>query len=763
MRDVLRHLWRRRARTALTTLAVAVGIFAVVAVGSLAENLDAVVIQPRLLNARGRIAVEPKEWDHPLTEATLRRLRRVEGVAAVMATITDRIEDVEGVVLRPLIFAGTRSDILGLEYESPLGVGLAAGRVPAPGSLSETVVSWDIAQEYGLQVGDVFPIRDHPFRVVGIWKRIESEEYPTASVAYEMAERLATDRWFSFPGVGRVAVVPLPGADPEALAARIRAEVDGVEALSPQEAADREYEDLLVFVLVTGASGVMALLIGSFTIINTMTVTVHERRGEIGLKKALGAADAHILAEYVAESAVVATLGGLLGVLAGGVLGLIGNQIARGPLGVTAFALTPRLAAGAMAFSLSMGSVAGLYPAWRAARLDPVVALRGGAAVVRARPGCLWRLLGPFLRNVRTLLTVVGIAIGVFALVVLGSLAEFAGGYIDDVTARAQHQVYVRRESNSGAQVNRSTARLVRRLPGVREVVLTRWGGWLDEAYTGGRQVSFYGIESPTGEYGWELPGDVRYTEGRFLRSGSSNEVVVGAALAQANDLRIGSTLTIEDYPFTVVGIRERDPLAANGNYVAHISLPALGRILGVPDPFNRITALVAPGHSPVQVAREVDEMLPGIETMTSEDQAEAPRRLITILFSVMAWLLSIAIFVGSVSVVNTVVIAVRERTPEIGLKKAVGAENADILAEVLIDAAVMGAAGGLLGLLAAIPVALVGNLIARGQAGFGIFCLTPRLVIGAVLLGTVLGMLSGLLPAWRAGRMDPVVALRTE
>jgi putative ABC transport system permease protein len=761
--ELIRYLLRHKARTALTVLAIAVGVFAVTAVGGIAEYLDVLVVRPAVENARGRVRVAPKQWEQPLTLGSLRQLRRIEGVAGVTATISDRIEEREGFQFRPQAFAGTRSDIPGLEYEPPMGAGLWAGRVPEPGSRAETVVSWDLAQAHGLEVGDVLVIRERPFRVVGIWERVEAEEHSMAFISYDMAERLATDRWYSYPGVGQVTVIPRPGVDSEALADRIRAALDDAEVQSPQEAVQEARQVVLIFSLIVGASGVMALLIGAFTVVNTMAVSVHERRREIGLKKALGAADSHVLAEFVAEAACVGGLGGSLGLVAGWAVGLVANRIALEQLGTRVFLLTPRLAVGALVLTVLMGSIAGLYPAWRAARLDPVVALRGSGGAACARRG-LRRLIALIRRNARSILTVGGIAIGIFALVVLGSLAEYLNGYLDDVVEGAQHKVYVRPE-DADVPFGRSTARIVRRTPGVRDVVLTRWGGFLDEEDTGGLgERSFYGIESPTGEFGWEIPVEVRFAQGRNLNPGSLHEAVVGAGLAKDLDLQPDSTIVIRDREFTVVGIRERIPRDLGElDYTVHITLEALARVLGRPDPARRVTALVAPGHDAQEVARAIETALPGIETMTTADQADEVRQVLAILFAVMAGLFSIAVFVGSVSVTNTMVIAIHRRTGEIGLKKAVGAGDADILAEVLVDAGKLGGLGGGLGVLVAWPVTAGINLYAQSAGGFTILELTPRLAVGAVVFSTLLGMLAGLLPAWRAAHLDPVVALRTE
>jgi hypothetical protein len=111
-------------------------------------------------------------WWQPLTEATLRKLRRVEHAAGITATPGDRLDEEDETIFRPRVFSGTRSDVPGLEYEPPLGSRLRAGRLPAPGNRTETVVNWDVAQDCGLEVGDVLAIRERPFRVVGIWGRL---------------------------------------------------------------------------------------------------------------------------------------------------------------------------------------------------------------------------------------------------------------------------------------------------------------------------------------------------------------------------------------------------------------------------------------------------------------------------------------------------------------------------------------------------------------------------------------------------------------
>jgi putative ABC transport system permease protein len=505
----------------------------------------------------------------------------------------------------------------------------------------------------------------------------------------------------------------------------------------------------------------MALLIGSFTVVNSMIVSVHERRREIGLKKALGAANTHILAETVAEAAFIGGVGGLVGVLAGYGVTAYANQALFPTLGLRLFLITPRLAVGAIVFTVLMGVMAGVYPAWQAARLDPVIALRGGDGSGYAR-NIILRLISRIRRSTRTILTVGGIAIGVFALVVLGSLSEYLNGFMDDALAGGENKVAI--EAEEGVPFGTSTARVVSRIPGVREVIITGSGGSIEEEDTQGTGGRFFGIDSPSGEYGLEMPMKAEFAHGRNLTPGSLDEVVVGADLAEKHDLRVGDTFTIRERDFTVVGIWKRFPRdLSNFNSVAYISHNALGLVLKESAPISLMTVVLEPGADVHEVAEAIETELPGITATTASEIDEMIRPTLNILVGVMVGLFSIAVFVGSVSVVNTMVIAVHERTREIGLKKALGAADTDILAEVLAYAGRLGGLGGIVGVVAAWPVVLILNFYARTAGGFTILDLTPRLAVGAVVFSVLLGVISGLIPAWRAARLDPVVALRTE
>ena len=163
--------------------------------------------------------------------------------------------------------------------------------------------------------------------------------------------------------VSGVARLLAPTADPQNSAAvSISRPTD---ALKARAAAKGQFTTLLL------GLGAVALLVGAIGIANIMVISVLERRGEIGLRRALGATRGHISAQFLAESALLAALGGVAGLLFGALATWIYAQSRHQPFVVPTWALIAAPACG-----LAIGAVAGLYPAAKAARLSPTEALR---------------------------------------------------------------------------------------------------------------------------------------------------------------------------------------------------------------------------------------------------------------------------------------------------------------------------------------------------------------------------------------------------
>jgi putative ABC transport system permease protein len=159
------------------------------------------------------------------------------------------------------------------------------------------------------------------------------------------------------------------------VARRIRF-LTGLEARDPRSTAANVESTTRLFDAIIFGAAFVALVVGAISIVNTMTIAVTERTREIGIRKAIGAGDRDILAEFVAEAIAIGAVGGAVGIAVGFAIVAIIDAHNASHGDVELFAVTPRLALGAFVFSVALSALAGLVPAFRAARLAPTEALR---------------------------------------------------------------------------------------------------------------------------------------------------------------------------------------------------------------------------------------------------------------------------------------------------------------------------------------------------------------------------------------------------
>ena len=126
--------------------------------------------------------------------------------------------------------------------------------------------------------------------------------------------------------------------------------------------------------IIIGVAAI-SLIVGGLSVINTMAMSVAERTREIGIKRAIGGSRRRIIRELVAEAGVIGLIGGLIGLGLGAVVVFLANEAGRSS-GHRPVRPHPQTAAFAVGFSTILGMLAGIIPAWSAARLDPVSALR---------------------------------------------------------------------------------------------------------------------------------------------------------------------------------------------------------------------------------------------------------------------------------------------------------------------------------------------------------------------------------------------------
>jgi putative ABC transport system permease protein len=407
-RLALKGLAARRLRTALTAFAVVVGVAMVGAAFTItdtmrgaADSLSSAAYDgtDAVVTARTAFAIESDDWTakRPTIDAALlERVRAVSGVAVATADITDEAKiikrDGKPAGDGPYFGVGFDARTPGAERLTPFR--LDAGRwATGPGEVVLDAATAE-SQRYGLGATVRITTRGHAqkFRVVGISRFGTVKTLGTATTA--VFDLGTAQRLFERGGrVDGILVGGRPGVPPAELRAALAAAVPHASVVGAA-AQDRFTLDALeqfigIMRIVLLVFGGVAILVGAFTIFNTLSITVAQRTRELGLLRMVGAARRQVLGSVLAEALLLGIGASVVGLLAG--LGLAKGLDAVFDSMELALPDAGMVFAGrTIVVSLAVGTVvtvaAGLLPAWRATRVPPVAALRGaepGAGRVR--------------------------------------------------------------------------------------------------------------------------------------------------------------------------------------------------------------------------------------------------------------------------------------------------------------------------------------------------------------------------------------------
>lgn len=376
---VVRNLMRRKMRSGLTIFGIALGIFAMMVMGGMSEYTNT-LISKSLDLMTNNIQVRPdRTTGGIINESKISQVRRVPGVSDANGVLVASLDPDEGGGFGPgnLIF-GVDPDKQMKDAE------LIAGRYLIPGDGYKVVIGSGIAKKFNLKVGDAFEIKNkrvqhttsieytRNFTVVGILEHTTTIFDNTVQMPLNIAQKF----YKMENSVSFIYAEPDIGTDPEDIAKRIELNVEGIRTDSPKKLKEQFQAQISFFSLVTISAAVLAAIIGGLSIMNTMLMSISERTKEFGIMKAIGAERKDILIMVIIEAALMGIFGGIFGIITGKIFTHFLNESFEATQGSAMFAITIRLMLIGLIFATSLGIICGLYPAYRAAKMTPMEALK---------------------------------------------------------------------------------------------------------------------------------------------------------------------------------------------------------------------------------------------------------------------------------------------------------------------------------------------------------------------------------------------------
>lgn len=387
-------------------------------------------------------------------------------------------------------------------------------------------------------------------------------------------------------------------------------------------------------------------------------------------------------------------------------------------------------------------------------------------------------------RKLRSWLTIIGIIISIATIFVLISLSLGLNNAVQEqFRLLGTDKIFIQPKGQAGGPGSTSTVSftkkdvdIVEKVSGIKRVTFWAAGNAKVENDKNIRFIPIVGIDLDTSDLYIET-GAYEATEGRLLKKGDSNSVMIGSRFKEdfiGNQVKTGDLLLINNKPFKVKGILK--PIGNPGDdSLIYMPLEDFRALFDIPERIDTIIAQVEPGKDIKEISNSIEKKLISFRGLTKdntdfviltpEELLQSFGNVLSIITAFLAGIAAISLLVGATNIANTMYTSVIERTREIGVMKAIGAKNSDILIIFLIES-------GLIGLLGSIVGVLLGMLIGKSIEYYAINYLKttllqvsfpPYLIIGCLLFGFLVGAISGSLPSYQASKLKPVDALRYE
>ncbi len=275
--------------------------------------------------------------------------------------------------------------------------------------------------------------------------------------------------------------------------------------------------------------------------------------------------------------------------------------------------------------------------------------------------------------------------------------------------------------------------------------------------------AGYFGVEAKSFA---ELKPSLKFKQGGWFTDENSYEAVMGYEAAELEQREIGDKILMPDknIEFKVVGVLERTGTQDDGTIF--VPLKTLQKIFAKPDELTTIGIKLKKGVNSTRLEEELYK-LPDVQVVSLTQVKDTIMGLISTAKVMVLSIAIIAILIAMIGVINTILMSVHERFQEIGILKTIGAMPWDIFELIWIETLILCAIGGVLGVGLALILSKATEILIRYVMPYapsgGLVLIDLKLILITLAAVLCIGLLSGLYPAWRAGRIRPLEAIRSE